>query len=111
MNIDIVDLKLSVQRGLLGHVFPKLRAVCANSIQNRIIVCFYVDGEITEHEKELCECVLDDVTADFFLARADEKDQIEFEIPIIRLDYPKKPPLIGYWVYYRNEDTSKYINN
>lgn len=109
MAIEIVDLKLSVQRGLLGNVFPSLRAVCINAIQNRIIICFYVDGEITDNEKECCECVLDDVTADFFKAKADKRSQIEFETPIIRLDYPQKPPLIGYWVYYRHEDTSKYV--
>jgi hypothetical protein len=105
MIIDIVNLKLSVQRGLLGHVFPKLRAVCVNSKENLIYVCFYIDGEISENQKELCESVLDDVTADFFNAKADENNEIEFETPIIRLDYPKKPLLIGHWVYYRNEPT------
>jgi hypothetical protein len=28
---------------------------------------------------------------------------------IIRIDYPKKMPLIGHWVFYRQEDSSQYI--
>jgi hypothetical protein len=44
---------------------------------------------------------LDEITADFFRATASE--EIEFETPMIRLDYPQKPPLIGHWVYYRFE--------
>jgi len=71
-------------------------------------VCFYCDGEISEEDKELCECVLDEIHSDFIhLSKGNSK--FEFETPFIRLDYPHKPPLIGHWVYYRNEDTSKYI--
>lgn len=103
MIVDIVDLKLSAQRALLGNVFPKLRAVCVNSSENLVYVCFYIDGEISDEEKELCECTLDDIMADFFMATAKEEDRLEFETPIVRLDYPQHPPLNGHWVYYRSE--------
>jgi len=108
MLIDMVNLRLSAQRALLWNVFPKLRAVCVDSKENRIYVCFYCDGEISEEDKELCESVLDDIIADFFITK--EEDRIEFETPIIRMDYPKKMLLNGIWVFYRNEDTSRYID-
>ncbi len=92
----------SALRGLLGRVFPKLRAVCVNSTENLIYVCFYIDGEISEDEAEYCEGALDDIIADFCHLTYNGKD-IEFETPIVRLDYPQKPSLIGHWVYYRDE--------
>ena len=61
-NDDSMRLLL---RGLLYNVFPKLRAICVNSTENLIYVCFYCDGEISDDDKKLCECVLDDITADF----------------------------------------------
>lgn len=110
MKVSVGDLKLSVLRGLLGNVFPKLRAVCVNSKENLIFVCFYCDGEISEDDKELCESTLDDIIADFCHLVKEGKDSMEFETPIIRLDYPRKMPLIGDWVYYRHEDSSLYID-
>jgi hypothetical protein len=92
MVVDIVDLKLSAQCGLLRNVFPELRAVCVDSKENLIQVYFYIDGEISDEQKECFECVLDDITADFF----NLQEEIEFETPIIRLDFPKKPLLIGH---------------
>jgi len=109
MIFDIAHLKLSVQVGLLGNVFPNLRAVCVNSEENLIFVCFYCHGEVSDEDKELCESTLDEITADFFYA-SEDKPVIEFETPIVRLDYPKRMPLRGDWVYYRHEDSSLYID-
>jgi hypothetical protein len=109
MIIDIDDLKLSTQRALITNVFPNLRAVCVDSRDNLIYLCIYCDGEASEDDKECCESILDEVIADFFYA-SDDKPVIEFEMPVKRLDYPKKMPLIGEWVYYRHEDTSRYID-
>jgi hypothetical protein len=104
MLIDIVDLRLSAQRALLGNVFPELRSVSVDSKENLIQICFYIDGEISDDQKDLCECVVDEIIADFFLINVDEKDRLEFESPIIRLDYPNKPVLVGSnWVYSRYE--------
>lgn len=38
MIVDIANLKLSAQRGLLGNVFPQLRAVCVNSVEDLTLV-------------------------------------------------------------------------
>lgn len=108
MKVPIGDLKLSVQRALLSNVFRSLRAVCVESRENLIFLCFYCDGEVSEDHRECCESVLDEVIADFFFASKD-KPVIEFETPVIRLDYPKKMPLIGDWVFYRKEDSSRYV--
>jgi hypothetical protein len=99
MAVNIINVKLSAQRGLLGNIFPELRAVCVDSKKNLIKICFYIDGEISEKKKECCESTLDQIIADF----CNLQEEIEFETPIIRLDYPQKPILIGYWVYYRQE--------
>lgn len=107
MTLDIVNLKLSAQRALLGHVFADLRAVCVNISENIIQVYFYIDGEISEEQKELCESVVDEIVADFCHIKIKDKD-VEFETPFIRLNYPKKQTLCGHWVYYRSEDSSKY---
>ncbi len=104
MIVDIGYLKLSAQRRLLYNVFPELRAVCVSAEENLIYMAFFIDGEITEEQKECCESVLDDVTAEFFRVNySNEKDELEFETHFIRLDYPQKPPLRGSWVYYRHE--------
>ncbi len=103
MSVDIVGLKLSAQRGLLYNVFPELRAVCVSAEENLIYVGFFVDGEITEEQREYCASVLDDILADFFQVNPNEEDDLEYEAPIVRLDYPQKPPLRGFWVYYRHE--------
>ncbi len=47
MKVPEDYLQLSAQRGLFGNVFQKLRAVCVESKENLIFVCFYCDGEIS----------------------------------------------------------------
>lgn len=105
MIIDRTDLLISVQRGLSWNVFPSLRAVCVESTENLIYVGFYCDGEVTDVEIDHCEDALSDIIADFSYLVEDEGG-MEFETPIIRIDYPDPIPLRGDWVYYRHEDPS-----
>lgn len=102
MKVPEDDLKLSTQRGLLGNVFPTLRAVCVESKENLIFVCFYYDGELFDDDKECCESTLDEIFADYSYG-----PKMKFETPIVRLDYPQKMPLIGEWVYCRYEDLNQ----
>lgn len=104
MIIGTRDLKLSAQRGLLGNVFPELRAVCINSEENLIETIFYIDGEISDDQNECCESTMDDIIADFF------EEGLEFSTPIIRLDYPERPTLVGSWAYYRQENYQENQN-
>lgn len=103
MIVDMVDLKLSAGRALWGHVFPKLRAVCVNASEQVVFMHLYHDEEISEDDKELCECFRDEVIADFGHLTTKTGEDIEFEIPLIRIDYPQEMPLNGQWVYYRYE--------
>lgn len=105
MIVDKVDLLISAQRGLSYNVFPSLRAVCVESTENLIFVGFYCDGEVTDIEIEHCEDALDDIIADFSYLVEDEGG-LEFETPIICIDYPNPIPLRGDWVYYRHENPS-----
>ena len=100
MQIKILDLMLSVQRGLWGNASLNLRAVCADCDNKKIYVDFFYDGEISEEDHELYESVLDDIYSDYSI-------ETEFYMPSIRLDYPQKIPLRGRWVYYRYEDILK----
>lgn len=100
--MDIGDLKLSAQRALLGNVTPNLRAVCVDIEDNVISAIFFCDKEISEEDFELYEQAKDQIIADFCQPQA-SFDQPEFSLETVRLDYPEKMPLKGFWVYYRNE--------
>lgn len=105
MKVPEDELKLSTQQGLLGNIFPTLRAVCVESKENLILISFYYDGEISDDDKECCESTLDEIFADCSYGPG-----MKFETYILRLDFPKKMPLIGHWVFYRQEDSSQYVD-
>lgn len=96
--IEIYKIKLSAQRGLLGHVFNNLRAVAVDFKENVIYLYFFCDNNPSDEEKDLCEDVFDEVIADFV-----HLDKIDFHIEVIAVPYPQKMTLNGYWVYYRYE--------
>jgi hypothetical protein len=106
MIVDISDIKLSTLRGLLGNILPELRAVCVDSKKNLIQAYFYIDGRISEELNESCESTIDQIIADFC-----HFQEIVFETPILQLDYAKKMPLIGEWVYYRHEESIQYVES
>lgn len=101
MAIERENLLLSVQRGLLKHVAPNLRAVCVKYEDYKIYVYFYYDGKIKESDKELAESVMDDIISDFHIDR--EGNSIGFDINILQIDFPQPVPLKGDWVYFRYE--------
>lgn len=109
MVVSIGDLKLSAQEALLRNVFPNLRAVCVNTHNRLIQICFYHKNSITEKERALCQDVMSKIISAFSQNREDEP-QIKFDATIVRIDFPKKMPLIGHWVFYRQEDSSLYID-
>lgn len=104
MSIQLPVLKLSIQRALLGNISPKLRAVCANVEENKIYINFYYDGIISEDDQELYEHACAQIMADFSFPEKGSDVETECNMQIIRLDFPQKMPLIGHWVYYRNEE-------
>ena len=96
-NEDEVAILLSVQRALLGMVTPSLRAVSAtvDSIKNEVSYFFFYDGQITEEQRDLASCVINESSADFFDYMVNSH--------IIRLDYPQKIPFQGRVAYLRKE--------
>ncbi len=107
MEISIGNLKLSAQRSLLKNVFPNLRAVCINEDCHLIRIYFYYENNLSEEELYLCKNTVNQLKEDF----QNQKDfQTEFDTAIIRIDFPKKMPLIGHWIFYRKEDSSQYVD-
>jgi hypothetical protein len=110
MEVSIGDLKLAALQGLMGKVFPNLRAVCVNANDHLIQIYFYYKDSISEKEEIVCQNAVNQMKADLLRLHLHEKSEIRFESAIIRIDFPKKMPLIGSWVFYRQEDSSQYVD-
>lgn len=100
--MDLMKLRLSAQRALLGNVSPQLRGVCVQGENNKIIVNFYYDKKISTNDRDSAEDAVAEIMGDFW--HDDEGNEIECISNITQLDYPQKMPLVGLWVYYRRED-------
>ena len=96
-KIEEVDAILSLNRALWGEVFPSLRSARIDWTEDKIILYFYHDGEISEDDWDSAHCVGTEVIADF--------PYHKLEVNIERCDYPQRPPQIGELVYRRKEQT------
>ncbi|MDU6434742.1 MAG: polymorphic toxin type 50 domain-containing protein, partial [Pantoea sp.] len=89
--------KLSIQRALLSNVTNNMRAIMAELSENYIKLFFYYDGEVHEDDEEIVSEIEAEVMADF-------DEHCNFDVSIIRLDYPN--PIKngnGFCVYLRKE--------
>jgi hypothetical protein len=93
-----VSVLLSLQRALLGEVFPALRGLSVKWNHQTIHLFAYIDGPIASADKESIQEIETEVLADF-----PESSTVETEI--IRQDssipLPKAADVV--WVYYRRE--------
>ena len=103
-----VKLFLSTIYGLLGNVFPALRAICGESSEQHIYLCFYYDGEISHEDQKLCENAIDSIKA-CWENLSENEIMVEFDIFVIRVDYPKQMTLRGDWVYRRYEKSPEVV--
>jgi len=62
---DILLLKLSVQRGMLGRVTGNLAAVCASLSERSIIVKMYFFNDMAEDEYDDLDSMGGEILADF----------------------------------------------
>ena len=108
MIVDHVKLRLSAQKALLNNIFPNLRAVFVGPTEGEVLICFYIDGEISEEDRKVCESVSKKILSDV-LHFIGAEENVHFNTPIVRLDFPNKMPLNGLWVYYRRENTAEYV--
>jgi len=91
---------LSVGRGLLGTVTPRLRVVQVVVSPGGFAIECYYDGIASDEERELMSAMEGEVLADFF-------DEVGVELRIMRLDAPTPVPTyevgVGWRVFARYE--------
>ncbi|MEQ1506590.1 MAG: hypothetical protein ABMB14_30460 [Myxococcota bacterium] len=80
-EITRVRVLVSLQRALLGEVFPSLRALTVEWGPGRVKFWAYVDGEPFPEDTESLSCVSAEVAGDF-----DADVAVEYEI--VRRDAP-----------------------
>lgn len=95
-EINRTTVMLSLQRALLGEVFPSLRMLTVEWTCDRVFFYAYVDGAISENDSESLSCISAEVAADYW-------DDIEIDYEAIRIDYPAKITDSRTRVYHRRE--------
>lgn len=102
MNANVVDrtfVLLSLQRALLGEVFPALRAVTVEWSPSAVKFFAYVDGRVTEEDAESVSCVATSVAADLWSG-------VDFDYEIVRVDARHRIEDTRAYVYSRREDAT-----
>lgn len=87
---------LSLQRALVGNVFPALRGMTVSWESGNIRILAYVDGDISEDNLESLRYVETEVIADFF-------PQHFVSLEVVRKDAPEIVKPLQAWVYLRRE--------
>lgn len=95
--MNIPSIRLSVQRALLGHVTPNLRAVYLKCNAVCIQLIFYYDDPPSEEEQELADFADTEFIADF------PSPDFKTDFKIITLPYPNIFPKDDVCVYKRYE--------
>lgn len=91
------EIRLAIQRALIGNVSKHLRLICCNWKEGKwLFFRFYTDIIPTEEEKELASCILTDLESDLGFLKIDY-EVIYSKDPYEKLD---KLKLVVYW---RNE--------
>lgn len=95
---DMISLRLSIQRALLGEITPNIRSVIVNIVEkNKIKLFFFMDGEVTEDTEEEISCIETEVIADF-------EQSYTIETIIKRIDFPIKINMSeGFCVFSKKE--------
>lgn len=101
MDIDtnlLANLKLSINRALLGEVIPSLRKVALEWVPNADTACiiFYHSGPISDNVEEHYSYIHTEVEADFII-----EPKIDYKV--VQCDYPASLPKEGYLIYQRKE--------
>ncbi len=90
---------LTIQRALLGEVFPDLRAITVDWSLEFVKFRAYVHGESRPDDLDSLSCVSAELSADF-------EEEINIEYSIIRIDAPNQIVDSGVFVYKRREKQS-----
>ena len=87
---------LSIQRALLGEVFPALRAVTVDWGLNHVKFTAYVDGDVRQEDDDALSCVSAEVAADF-------EAGIDVAYEVVRRDAPAPIDADGAYAFLRRE--------
>ena len=74
---------LSLQRAILGEVFPALRMVTVEWSHAEVKFFAYVDGPLTDEDEESLSCISAEVAADFWSG-------IDTNYVVVRADLPTR---------------------
>lgn len=100
---DLAQLKLCLQSALINRVTRNLRAVSFNLEKDCGEIVFYYDGSVEE-------ALANQAIQEAILCFQQVNKEAIINSYIRQVDYPKKMVLNGYWVFYRAEDSSKYVD-
>lgn len=94
----MTELRLSLQRALVGAVPPSLRAVTCGWAGTEVQIRYIFDGPINPDEHEDMLCVGTEVIADF-------PSPWTIDEQAVRVDHPESlaPHLLRAWAYMRKE--------
>ena len=95
MEVFSIDYALlAIQSALLGVVSPELRAVVVDFSKDESLLYtrFYYDGKVSDNLIDLWECAITEASADL-------GPDCLLDDGIERLDFPKKIPFKGRYVY------------
>jgi hypothetical protein len=96
--VDRAQVLLSLQRAMLGEVFPALRAITVEWTDAAVKFYAYVDGPLDENDSESLSCMSAEVAADFW-------EGVDVDYETIRLDFPSKIIDERTRVFHRREST------
>lgn len=79
LPVNRESVLLSLQRALLGEVFPALRAVTVEWSESAVKFVAYVDGELEDADADSLSAVAAEVSADF-------PPSVEVDYEVVRRD-------------------------
>ena len=92
-----IHVLLSIQKALLGNIFPSLRGITvAYKNAPTIHIKCYLDKIISDEDRETIEVFYTEVTSDF-------SQEYKFIFETERIDFPVKLVILDEWVYLRKE--------
>lgn len=93
-----VKVLLSIQRALLGHIYPSIRAIAVGfEDRKKLIVFCYLDKEPDEEDYENLNGITGEVCADIEFTEVEERC-------IFTLESFSKLDNLDSWVYIRKEN-------
>lgn len=95
-SVGRVLVLLSLQRAMLGEIFPALRAVTVEWSPSAVKFFAYVDGPLTEEDADSLSCISTEVAADFWPG-------VDIDYEVVRLDCPERIEDPRMHVFHRRE--------